>query len=417
MKKILVIDESALFRDFLARKLTEHGCEVSVAVNGLDGSVKVRQLVPDLVIMDYYLSRSSSLEVLEKLRQDPNTAAIAVIMASAKVDRKKLLQIARFGVRKFFTKPVRVDALFEAVSESLGVQVAMDRTPCIVEAHVNDGIVFVEVAQGLNKEKIELLRYKIRELLDLYDLSLVKVLVMISNFDIGSGDSIKLGILLNTVLQYARPRNVKLLTNSGFVARYIAGHEGMAEIEVTNSLEKAMEGLLGRRNGDRIDASQKSAQEQFLQVQAPAKDRGESIDMKFEAEKAQHFDLHDLDENLTIAVVDDDLVILELIKTAFADTAFTIRTFSDGRSFLNDPVVSTAALIFLDLMMPEMDGFQVLGELRTQRKDLPVIVLSALSQQETVVRALKLGVNSYMIKPLKPQAVRKKATEILKMNF
>ena len=417
MKKILVVDESALFRDFLSKKLIEYGFDVSVAVNGLDASVKLRQVIPDLVIMDYYLSRSSSREVLEKLRQDPNTADIAVIMASAKVDRDKLLQVARFGVKKFFTKPVRVDALLRAVSESLGVQVDMDNTPCIVEAHVNDEIVFVEVAQGLNKEKIELLRYKIKELLDLYDLSLVKVLVMMSNVDITSADSIKLGVLLNTILQYAKPRNVSILTNSEFVARYVAGREEMAEIGVSNNLEQAMSGLLGRKTGNYIDPSHKVAQQEFLQVQAPKKDRGESIDMKFETEKAQQFDLHELDENLTIAVVDDDLVIQELIKTAFSDTQFSIRPFDNGREFVSDPIAETADLIFLDLMMPEMDGFQVLSDLTKRRKDLPVIVLSALSQPETVVRALKLGVKSYMIKPLKPQAVRKKATEILKMNF
>ncbi len=416
MKKILVIDESALFRDFLAKKLGEYGFEVSVAVNGLDGAVKVRQQTPDLVIMDYYLSRSSSLEVLEKIRQDPNTANVPVIMASAKVDRDKLLQVAQFQVKKFFTKPIRIDTLLKAVSEVLGVQVEMDNTPCIIEAHVNDEIVFVEVAQGLNKEKIELLRYKIKELLSLYDLQQVKMLVMMSNVDISPDDSIKLGTLMNTVLQYAKPRNVRILTNSEFVGSYVAGREDMSEIVVTNNLETAMDGLLGRKTGTYIDPSRKVVQQEFLQVKAPKKEGGESIDMKFDGEKAV-FDLHDLDENLTIVVVDDDLVIQELIRTAFSDTPFNIKVYGNGREFINDPDAASADLIFLDLMMPEMDGFQVLQELKTRTTSLPIIVLSALSQRETVVKALKLGVKSYMIKPLKPSAVLTKATEILKLSF
>lgn len=417
MKKILVIDESALFRDFLAKKLGEYGFEVGVGVNGLDGSVKVRQQMPNLVIMDYYLSRSSSLEVLEKMRDDPNTAETPVIMASAKIDREKLLQVARFKVKKFFTKPVRVDALLKAVAESLGVELDMDNTPCIVDAHVNDDVVFVEIAEGLNREKLELLRYKIKELLDLYELSTVKVLLLMSNVNVSANDSMKLAMLLRTVLQYAKPRNVRILTNSDYVSRYVAGQDDMAGIEVCNSLEKAMAGLLGRRTGTYIDPSQKVAQQEFLQVAAPKKERSESIDMKFEAEKSQRFDLHDLDDNLTFAVVDDDVVIQELIKTAFSDTSFRIKAYQNGQLFVDDPDAGTAALLFLDLMMPEMDGFQVLNELRKRRTDLPVIVLSALSQQETVVRALKLGVKSYMIKPLNPTAVRKKATEILKASF
>ena len=74
-------------------------------------------------------------------------------------------------------------------------------------------------------------------------------------------------------------------------------------------------------------------------------------------------------------------------------------------------------LVFLDLMMPEMDGFQVLQNIKQIEKRPPIIVLSALSKRETVMQALQLGVSSYMIKPLKPQTIRMKASEILQMNF
>jgi|GEM_PF-4446998 len=68
-------------------------------------------------------------------------------------------------------------------------------------------------------------------------------------------------------------------------------------------------------------------------------------------------------------------------------------------------------------MMPEMDGFQVLQKLKGVENRPPIIVLSALSKREAVIQALKLGVSSYMIKPLKPQAIRTKASEVLQMNF
>ncbi|MDA3950730.1 MAG: hypothetical protein PF508_16105 [Spirochaeta sp.] len=55
--------------------------------------------------------------------------------------------------------------------------------------------------------------------------------------------------------------------------------------------------------------------------------------------------------------------------------------------------------------------------MKQTEKRPPIIVLSALSKRETVMQALQLGVSSYMIKPLKPQAIRVKASEILQMNF
>jgi len=68
-------------------------------------------------------------------------------------------------------------------------------------------------------------------------------------------------------------------------------------------------------------------------------------------------------------------------------------------------------------MMPEMNGFQVLETLKGKDLRLPIIVLSALSKRETVVQALKMGVSSYIIKPLKPHDIRNKASEILGLNF
>jgi DNA-binding response OmpR family regulator len=94
MKKILVIDESSLFRDYLAKKLVEYQFEVVQGVNGLDGTLKMRSEVPDLIIMDYYLSRKSSNEVLQEKKKNPNTAGIPVIMVSSRIDKTKIVEIA-----------------------------------------------------------------------------------------------------------------------------------------------------------------------------------------------------------------------------------------------------------------------------------------------------------------------------------
>ena len=68
-------------------------------------------------------------------------------------------------------------------------------------------------------------------------------------------------------------------------------------------------------------------------------------------------------------------------------------------------------------MMPVMDGFQVLAYLNKKQIDLPIIVLSALSQQETVVTAMKLGVNCFLTKPFKPDNLIRKSAEILNAYF
>lgn len=421
MKKILVIDESQLFRDYLKKKLEDYGFEVDTAVSGLDGSSKVRSTLPDLLITDFNLTRKSAIDLLKEKHQDPNARDIPVIIASAKVDREALVQVAQYNVRKFLTKPIRVDALLKAVSETLDVPVSIDTTPCIIEAHVNEDVMFIEVAQGLNREKIDLLRYKIHELLDLYELKSPRVLVMMTSIEVSTADSIKLAALFTTIMDAtgAMKRYVKVLTTSSYVREYLESRGEYSGIEVAKNLEEAMDGLLGRRanNGGPVLAPGPDAREDVVGTSAPKKAKRESINMRFQEEQKAGFDFSSLGDSVRISIVDDDEVIQELIRSSFADTRAQINAYNNGREFLDDGDSMESDLVFLDLMMPEMNGFQVLEALREKELRLPIIVLSALSKRETVVQALKMGVSSYIIKPLKPHDIRTKASEILGLNF
>jgi CheY-like chemotaxis protein len=195
----------------------------------------------------------------------------------------------------------------------------------------------------------------------------------------------------------------------------VAGRGDFAEINVTTSLEEAMDGLLGRKTGSYIRGAGGAAQDEFLSAVEPRK--GEEIQMRFAEEQTAAPDMSEAREAPRIAIVDDDFVIQEFIKTAFFDTNYVLETYDNGEEFLGAGKENTYDLIFLDLMMPVMDGFETLRAMATRGIKAPVIVLSALSKQETVIKALQLGVRSYLIKPLKAEDIRKKTTEILKMNF
>ncbi len=423
MKKILVIDESPLFRKYLKDKLEEYNFEVILGVNGLDGMVKMRSCIPDLIIMDYYLSRQSSLNVLQQKTENPNTAAVPVIMASNKIDKKKLLEIAKYNVKKFFNKPLKIDALLKGVSEFLDIKLELDTTPCIIEAHFNDEILFIEISRGLNQEKIELLKFKIIELLDLYKKQSPKILIILSDINLTKDDSGKLKSLLSTILETSRSpvKAVRILTSSAFIKEYIGDHEKFRMIEVTENLNQAMDGLLELKVSGFIDEGHKIVRDDFLTSSAPAKE-GESIrlgmdDLGMDGSGMDGREARRIAKDIVIAAVDDDLVIQELIKTTFSKTGWQIKCFENGKKFTDSLADSTFDLVFLDMMMPEMNGLEVLQYLKARRIETPVIVLSALSQKETVAKAIGYGVKSYMIKPLKPDSILTKTAEILQMNF
>ncbi len=419
MKKVLIIEESSLLRDFYRTQLVEHGFDVVVAVNGLDGIAKLRNDVPDLVVMDYSLSRASAEDVLQRKMEDPNVKTAPVIVVSKPLDKDSVLKLAKYQVKKFFNKPVKFDQLLETIGALLDEPVRIDTTPCMIEAHVNDHVLFIEIAQGLNREKIALLRYRIQELLDLYRVRIPRVLLMMASVEVGDDESDKLEALFRSVLDVTdvKPKFVKILTRSKTVESFLRSHTEFEALEVTDSIEQAMDGLFARKAGSYLEKGSGRAQEEVLASGNPKnkKNTDDAIDMRFGTEGLAAETGRQ--SSPKIAVVDDDSIIQELVRTAFEDTGAEVVTYDDGADFLDDSSALTSDLVFLDLMMPKKDGFTVLDELRTKETKPPVIILSALSQRDSVIRAMKFGVTSYLIKPLKPENVLRKAAEVLNSNF
>ena len=422
-KTVLIIDESDLFRDYLKSRLSASGAEVEVAINGLDGVVKMRNNLPDLVILDYNLTRKSCKEVLEEKNRNPNTASIPVILTAQKIDKNRLLELVPYNIRKVFMKPIKMDGLYAALSEVLGLRFEIDSTPCVIEAHVNDSIVFVEIAMGLNREKIDLLRFKIAELLELYSISKPRVLVMLSDMELSFVDGPNLELLLSTLLERTRAKgkHVKILTKSAFAGEFVRGRPEFADVEVVSNLQYAIDGLVADFDPE-VEMGEKKAElvaERILAAQTHEASR-ESVEMRFESEGKKKLSVETMREagrGLSIAVVDDDFVIQELVKTTFAAIGAAVSPYQDGKEFVEAVREKSFDLVFLDILMPGMGGFEVLSRLHAEDIEIPVIVLSAVSQREAVVRAFQAGVKSYLIKPLKPDQILRKTLEILKANF
>ena len=415
MKKVLIIDESEMFREYLGKKFTENNFEVEYGLNGLDGSLKLRKIMPDLIIMDYMLSRKSCQEILAEKQSNPNTKNASVILISNKIDKKKIAEFAKYGVKKIYPKPVKMDLLFQGISELTGIKIEVDDTPCIIEAHLNDEIIFLEVAKGLNTEKIELLQYKIDELLHLYQTAVPRFLLMMSSLDIDDKQIYKLRALLETILEKSgnRPEHIRILTNSDIVKEYVQSTPELKKIGLTNNLSSALDDLIGIK-GDKF-AQDKIVGEALLANEQGSAD-SDNFQMRFDNEKT-FMELETVGDDVNIAIVDDDLVIRQLVKTVFRNLKWDISLFENGQTFLDTVNEKKYDLVFLDLMMPVLDGFSVLKYLQENDIKNPVIVLSALSKKETVLKAVNYGVKSYMIKPLKPDAIQRKTAEVLRSEF
>ena len=412
MKKVLIIDDAPMYREFMQSQLTNYGFDVNTAINGLDGVSKIRSFLPDVIIMDYLLSRKSSLDVLKDKQRDPNAKDVPVILASANVDRQKILEVAPYGVRKFLNKPIKIDALLSALSEILGVDIRVDETPCLLDAHLNDQILFIEIARGFNNEKISLLQYKIAELLKLYKVQYPRILILMTDIQMRPEDKPKLDRLLEEVEKFVDTFNqVRILTLDEDIKNYIKYHMQYKSIEIAPSLEKAVSGLLGIRGMESMTSEQDGVQNVLLSSKNDLRNN-EAFQLNFQDESSN--EIAGLkSRNLKIAVVDDDFIVHKIISKATEKTSWSLSYYNNGKEFTQSLGANRFDLLLLDLMMPEMDGFEVMEYLQEQSVSIPTVILSAMSKKESVLKAKELGVNSYLIKPLKPEAIIQKVLEVM----
>ena len=102
-----------------------------------------------------------------------------------------------------------------------------------------------------------------------------------------------------------------------------------------------------------------------------------------------------------ILAVDDESDVLLIIRTALESEGFAVVTAGNGPDGLAAAYESRPDLIVLDIMMPEMDGFEVLKQLKEKdsTRDVPVVMLTGLSERKLIKRALDEGVTHYIVKP------------------
>ncbi|NCO40674.1 MAG: hypothetical protein COZ06_01320 [Armatimonadetes bacterium CG_4_10_14_3_um_filter_66_18] len=105
-----------------------------------------------------------------------------------------------------------------------------------------------------------------------------------------------------------------------------------------------------------------------------------------------------------IMVVDDEPENQLLIKVILSTEGYEVVGVERGKQVVERATAERPDLILLDVMMPDLDGFQVFGALRANEptRNIPVVMLSALTQQWDVEKAINLGVNDYLTKPFEP---------------
>lgn len=116
----------------------------------------------------------------------------------------------------------------------------------------------------------------------------------------------------------------------------------------------------------------------------------------------------------TILVVEDEVSISTLLKYNLEKVGFEVLIAHDGKEGLDMAIVHAPDLMLLDLMLPTMDGMEVCKELRSQKRNIPIIMLTARDDEFDKVLGLELGADDYMTKPFSPREVVARVKAVLR---
>lgn len=119
-----------------------------------------------------------------------------------------------------------------------------------------------------------------------------------------------------------------------------------------------------------------------------------------------------------ILIVEDEIDIAQLVSFNLERAGYSVDIVHDGREGLEKILKDQPNLVILDLMLPGMDGYQILKEMQrdTRSHSIPVLMLTAKSQTDDRIKGLELGADDYLTKPFSPKELILRAQAILKRN-
>lgn len=122
---------------------------------------------------------------------------------------------------------------------------------------------------------------------------------------------------------------------------------------------------------------------------------------------------------IKVLLVEDDPFLLSMYSTKFESEGFEVAVATDGEEGLKLAAKETPSIILLDILLPKIDGFEVLKALKKEEgtKNIPVILLTNLSQKDEVEQGISLGASDYLIKAhFMPSEVVEKIKKLARSN-
>ena len=397
--RVLLVEDDADIRLLVERLLPAHGCRVLTAPTMMDARRVLADGPVAVVVLDLVLPDGDGRAFLRELREAPDTAALPVIILSAKTGPRTQTECFALGADDYFEKPFDPELLAASVASRIRRAADLERhgrrdeltglpnRAAFRQAH--DRLCGVPAAVAL----LDLDRFK-----DIND-----------RFGHAIGDQ-ALGEAAR-ILRAALPAGVELARWGGeeFAALFPSTSTEVAKASLEAALTALREADVREPGGSALSmgfsagiaeatGSLDDALARADHLLYVAKDQGRGLILAPGDEPE--------DAGATVLLCEDDAVTASLIKHRLGRERFDVRHFTDGLDawkWARDDAPSVD-LAILDVKMPGMDGFELLGRLRELEafRGVPLLMLTSMGSERDVVRGFELGADDYIVKPFSP---------------
>lgn len=375
-KTVLIIEDDTEFAKILGQLAEDYGLESVVCDDGESGLEYARKYRPSAIILDVGLPGISGWDVMEKLKEDPRTRGIPVHFLSGDDQRGKALKM---GAIDFLTKPVNEGQIVSAFNK--------------IEAAISKNVRKLLVVED-NEYAHEGLR-------ELFDQKGVEIKLVSTGEEALA--AVRADVFDCMILDLTLPdiNGLQLLetmhADDSVSAMPVIVYTGKdLSREEEQQLRKYADRIILKteRSAERL-LNEASLFLHWLESNMPAATKGRKV------EKVDHRE--DIFAGKKVLVVDDDMRNIYAMSASLEEMGFDITIANNGVEAL-DAVEQHPDfdLVLMDIMMPEMDGYEAMRRIRAQDrfKALPMIALTAKAMKDDKAKCIEAGANDYCSKPV-----------------
>ncbi len=374
-KSILIVEDDPRFARILLDISRERDFKCLVAENGKTGLHLADYYRPSAIILDLGLPDMDGMQVIDQLKDNAVTRHIPVHVVSG---HEKKLAALKMGAVGFVRKPANMDHLDQAFGKI-------------------EGVISRPVKELLVVEDDEATRRSIEELIAEDDVNITMVTSgeeALAKLQAAPYDCMVLDLKLSDMTGVDLLERVR--RDSEFSDIPVVIFTGK---ELSPDERKTID-----RYADRVITKGAKAAERLLDETSLFLHRVEQF-MPEEKQRMIRM-LHDKEsifQDRTVMIVDDDMRNVFALSNVLEDKGLKTVMAQNGREaidLLNNNGVVQAVL--MDIMMPEMDGYEAMRQIRKQQKfkDLPIIALTAKAMQGDRAKCIEAGANDYLSKPV-----------------